>query len=144
GEANAILQPAEATGGQRSFRYVAPAAIILILVFGTMYLRDRARGGYRAVRLERATVAGLVLVMLLPSAAASQAARADRIRVLFLGDNGHHRPTERAKQILPALARNGIDLFYTAAREDLNDDELDRYHALVLYNNHLTVEPAQL
>ena len=26
GEANAILQPAEAAGGQRSFRYVAPAA----------------------------------------------------------------------------------------------------------------------
>ncbi|HEX7121560.1 MAG TPA: PVC-type heme-binding CxxCH protein [Gemmatimonadaceae bacterium] len=144
GEANAILQPAEATGGQRSFRYVAPAAIVLILVFGSLYLRDRARGGYRAVRLERATAAGLLLVALLPSVAVSQAPPADRIRVLFLGDNGHHRPTERAKQILPALARNGIDLFYTDAREDLNDEELDRYHALVLYNNHLTVEPDQL
>jgi fucose permease len=52
GEANAILQPAEALGGQKSFRYVAPAALILIAVFGAMYARDKRRGGYRAVRLE--------------------------------------------------------------------------------------------
>ena len=54
GEASAILQPAEAQGGQVSFRYVAPAALVLIVVFGTMYVLDRRRGGYRAVRLERA------------------------------------------------------------------------------------------
>jgi hypothetical protein len=53
GQANAILQPAEAMGGQKSFRYIAPAALVLILVFGTMYVNDRRRGGYRAVRLER-------------------------------------------------------------------------------------------
>jgi fucose permease len=53
GEAAAILQPAEAHGGQFSFRYVAPAALVLIVVFGTMYVNDRRRGGYRAVRLER-------------------------------------------------------------------------------------------
>ncbi|MBV9878970.1 MAG: hypothetical protein JO180_00660, partial [Gemmatirosa sp.] len=52
-EANAILQPAEALGGQRSFRYVAPAALALVVVFGAMYARDRRRGGYRAVRLAR-------------------------------------------------------------------------------------------
>ncbi len=52
-EANAILQPAEARGGQESFRYVAPAALILVAVFGTLYLNDRRRGGYRAERLER-------------------------------------------------------------------------------------------
>ena len=47
------LQPAEARGGQVSFRYVAPAAIVLVIVFGVMYVQDRRRGGYRAVRLER-------------------------------------------------------------------------------------------
>ena len=52
-EAGAILQPAEARGGQDSFRYVAPAALFLIAVFGTMYLNDRRRGGYRAERLHR-------------------------------------------------------------------------------------------
>ncbi len=43
----------EARGGQESFRYVAPAALVLVAVFGTMYLNDRRRGGYRAERLER-------------------------------------------------------------------------------------------
>jgi putative membrane-bound dehydrogenase-like protein len=175
GEANAILQPAEAAGGQRSFRYVAPAALVLVLVFGAMYLRDRSRGGYRAVRLERAAV-GVALLVGLPAATrvamaagwtddgrrgtgsrpgilhtapASSAMRptgqqAARLRVLFLGDNGHHRPTQRAQQLLPALARNGIDLFYTDNRDDLNDAELDRYHALVLYNNHVNVSDDQL
>ncbi|HSA56010.1 MAG TPA: PVC-type heme-binding CxxCH protein [Gemmatimonadaceae bacterium] len=142
-EANAILQPAEALGGQRSFRYVAPAAIVLIVVFGVMYARDRARGGYRAVKLERVTAA-VLLGILLPSGAEAQRAGPERLRVLFLGDNGHHRPADRAKELLPALARNGIDLFYTDSRDDLNDAELDRYHALVLYNNHIRVEPAQL
>jgi hypothetical protein len=54
GAARAILSPAEAYGGQKSFRYIAPAALILIAVFGTMYVNDRRKGGYRAVRLERA------------------------------------------------------------------------------------------
>jgi len=50
-EAGAILQPAEAYGGQMSFRYVAPGALILFVVFGIMYMGGRRRGGYRAVRL---------------------------------------------------------------------------------------------
>ena len=66
GEAQAILGPAEASGGQQSFRYVAPAALLLILVFGLMYAADRKRGGYRAVKLETATVA-VILAVLLPS-----------------------------------------------------------------------------
>jgi fucose permease len=53
GQANGIVQPAEAIGGQKSFRYVAPAALVLIAVFGAMYMNDRRRGGYRAERLER-------------------------------------------------------------------------------------------
>ena len=143
GEANGILQPAEASGGQQSFRYVAPGALLLILVFGVMYMRDRARGGYKAVKLER--IAALLVLMLFPGPEArGQRPEGQRLRVLFLGDNGHHRPTQRAQQILPALARNGIDLFYTDRLEDLNDTELDRYQALVLYNNHLNVGDAQL
>ncbi len=149
GEANSILQPAEAQGGQRSFRYVAPAALVLLLVFGVLYARDRARGGYRAVRLERAG-ATVALLMALPAGLVAQgqpqgAARpAERLRVLFLGDDGHHNPTKRAQQLLPPLARNGIDLFYTAERDDLNDEELDRYHTLVLYNNHASISRDQL
>ena len=150
GEANAILQPAEAAGGQRSFRYVAPAALLLILVFGVMYMRDRRLGGYRAVRLER-VMATLLFALVLPTTIGAQATRAPapganpgRLRVLFLGDNGHHQPTRRAKEILPVLAQNGIDLFYTESRDDLNDTELDRFDAVMLYNNHLTVSTPQI
>ena len=159
-EANGILQPAEASGGQQSFRYVAPGALLLILVFGVMYMRDRARGGYKAVKLERIAasllIAGAALALtgrgawglgLAESRVTSHESlrqTPQRLRVLFLGDNGHHRPTQRAQQILPALARNGIDLFYTDRLEDLTDSELDRYQALVLYNNHLNVGEAQL
>jgi fucose permease len=52
-EAGAILGPAEAYGGQVSFRYAAPLALVLVAIFGTLYWRDRRQGGYRAVRLER-------------------------------------------------------------------------------------------
>jgi putative membrane-bound dehydrogenase-like protein len=148
GEANGILQPAEAAGGKQSFRYVAPGALLLVLVFGVMYMRDRARGGYRAVKLERIAAALFLLASVSPEASGQRPdasrAEAQRLRVLFLGDNGHHRPTQRAQQILPALARNGIDLFYTDDVSDLNDAELDRYQALVLYNNHMNVGDAQL
>lgn len=145
GEAIAILQPAEAQGGQRSFRFVAPAALLLIVVFGTLYLRDRRRGGYRAVRLQRATSTALLMTLVAGTDVHAQASTsAARLRVLFLGDNGHHQPTRRAAQLLPALARNGIDLFYTDSRDDLNDAELDRYNAIILYNNHTTVTRPQL
>lgn len=144
-EANAILQPAEAAGGQRSFRYVAPAALLLVLVFGAMYLADRRRGGYRAARLGAAATA-LLLATLVPQSLVAQtpSPRAERLRVLFLGDNGHHQPTRRAKELLPVLANDGIDLFYTDSRDDLNDAELDRYHAVMLYNNHLSVSEPQI
>ena len=163
GEANAILQPAEASGGQQSFRYVAPGALVLILVFGVLYMRDRTKGGYKAVKLEKVAAVIGFLAVLIPSGSGQRAQGREvsaesrvtshespqqgtpqRLRVLFLGDNGHHRPTQRAQQILPALARNGIDLFYTDRVEDLNDHELDRYQALVLYNNHTTIGEGQL
>ena len=49
--AGALLSPAEAAGGQRTLFLISPIALILILVFGLMYLRDRSRGGYRVESL---------------------------------------------------------------------------------------------
>ncbi len=74
----------------------------------------------------------------------AQAPPADRLQVLFLGDDGHHEPHARAKSILPAFSGAGIDLFYTDDPADLRPDVLAPYHAIVLYNNHLTVTPEQL
>lgn len=50
-EAKAVLGPAENRGGQVAFRYVAPLSIILAIIFGILYFRDRAQGGYKVERL---------------------------------------------------------------------------------------------
>ena len=47
-EIKGVLGPADNYGGRMSFRYVAPFSIVIIIVFGVLYLRDRASGGYQA------------------------------------------------------------------------------------------------
>lgn len=51
GEAQALLGPAENYGGRISFRFVTPLCGILALLFGVLYLRDRAAGGYVVKRI---------------------------------------------------------------------------------------------
>ncbi len=51
GEAAAILNPADNYGGKTSFRKLAPIGIILIIVFGALFIRDRMTGGYKAEKL---------------------------------------------------------------------------------------------
>jgi len=43
GEADKLLSPAENHGGLISFRFVAPLSIILVVIFGVMYIQDRVR-----------------------------------------------------------------------------------------------------
>ncbi len=45
------LNPAELYGGRMSFRIVSGMAVILVLVFGSIYARDRMRGGYQAEKI---------------------------------------------------------------------------------------------
>jgi uncharacterized protein len=100
--------------------------------------------------VRRTIVASLALAVALATAALwlpapdAQALRADRVRVLFLGDNGLHRPFARAKELLPVLAQRGVDLFYTDDPEELTAERLADYHVLLLYNNHARVSDAQL
>ena len=100
--------------------------------------------GKLTARAARVLGALLLVAVLAPAEAQAQAKSGGRVKVLFLGDNGHHRPYERSKEVLPMLAQNGIDLFYTDEREDLSAAELDKYHVLMLYNNHTTVTQPQL
>ncbi len=51
-EAQALLNPADNYGGRQSFRTLAPYGLILVLVFGIMFVRDRMAGGYRPVKLQ--------------------------------------------------------------------------------------------
>jgi MFS family permease len=49
--AQAALTLAQTEAAPYAFRYVSAAAIVLIVVFGIIWLRDRARGGYQAERI---------------------------------------------------------------------------------------------
>jgi hypothetical protein len=49
--ARELLNPAENHGGRMTFRIVAMLSTILTAVFGALYLRDRARGGYKVEKL---------------------------------------------------------------------------------------------
>jgi len=50
-EAKGILDPADNFGGRMSFRWIAPFAIILVIIFGILYAKDRASGGYKAEKI---------------------------------------------------------------------------------------------
>jgi len=57
------------------------------------------------------------------------------IKVLFLGDSGHHKPAERFGQLQPVLAPRGIELIYTDKLSDLDPTVLAAYDALAVYAN---------
>src|SRR4051812_20782166 len=55
-----------------------------------------------------------------PAAASSSTVAPRRVKVLWLGDEGHHQPLVRCRQIFSELARRGIDLTYTDDVTSLN------------------------
>src|SRR5438128_1647372 len=65
------------------------------------------------------------------------------LAVLFLGDQGHHQPADRAAQLTPILAGRGIDVTYTEDLADLNPESLKKYDALLVYANIDRIEPTQ-
>ena len=71
------------------------------------------------------------------------ASAGERLPVLFLGDRGHHRPADRAAQLLPVMAGRGIDITYTEDPADLNPAHLARYRAVLLYANIGSLADAQ-
>ncbi len=77
-------------------------------------------------------------------AAAAPAADPPRLKVLFLGDNGHHQPAARFRQLQPVFAARNIELTYTDKLADLNPETLGKYDGLMIYANHERfTDPAQ-
>ncbi|HVK57282.1 MAG TPA: ThuA domain-containing protein, partial [Candidatus Kapabacteria bacterium] len=70
-------------------------------------------------------------------------AATSEMRVLFLGDNGHHRPADRFKQIQPVLSQRKIDLTYTDSLADLNRWKLAGFDAIAIFANHTQISPEQ-
>jgi putative membrane-bound dehydrogenase-like protein len=80
---------------------------------------------------------------LLASGRARGAEPAAPLRVLFLGDQGHHVPAQRAAQLIPVLATRGINVTYTEAMTDLNPETLAKYDVVMIYANTTRIEPDQ-
>jgi putative membrane-bound dehydrogenase-like protein len=89
---------------------------------------------HRPVRLLVAAIAAMV--------SAVAVAAEPPVRVLFLGDNGHHQPAARFAQLEPVLAPRGIELVYTDKVSDLDPTVLSACDALVVYANIDNLPPA--
>jgi putative membrane-bound dehydrogenase-like protein len=66
-----------------------------------------------------------------------------KIKILFLGDKGHHQPEARYRTLEPALAAHGIELTYTGSANSLNADTLAKYDGLMIYANIEKITPEQ-
>ncbi len=70
------------------------------------------------------------------------AAAAD-LRILFLGDAGHHQPKARFDQLKPVLSQRGIDVTYTDDLKQLELSNLKKYAGLIIYANTTELPAAQ-
>ncbi|MFG0334315.1 MAG: PVC-type heme-binding CxxCH protein, partial [Maioricimonas sp. JB049] len=68
---------------------------------------------------------------------------AEPLELLFLGDNGHHRPADRFAQLAPQLAERDIDLKYTDDPATLTPEILSEFDGLVIYSNLERITPDQ-
>lgn len=67
-----------------------------------------------------------------------------KIEVLFLGhDSEHHNSAEFMPLLASALAPEGINFTYTDNPDDLNEENLNKYDALMLYANHDEITSSQ-
>ena len=65
------------------------------------------------------------------------------LKLLFLGDRGHHQPAARFKELQPVIAGRKIELVYTENVGDLNAQTLGKYDGLVLFANIDEIKPEQ-
>src|SRR5262249_17907004 len=85
----------------------------------------------------------VVFLLLLSLTALAAQEPAKPLKILFLGDNGHHRPAERFRQLQPILAKRGIDLTYTDKADALDAKLLATYDGLLVYANTTKITPEQ-
>ena len=82
------------------------------------------------------------VALLLVLTANSHANAAD-LKLLFMGDNGHHRPVDMFHEIAPVLEKRGIEMKYTDRMEDLTAETLADFDGLVLYANIDRIDDSQ-
>lgn len=85
----------------------------------------------------RVIVAGLLLIV-------TQSVQGADLKLLFLGDNGHHRPGDRAAQLVPVMADRGIEVRYTDdVATALSAETLTQFDGLIVYANIDRIEDDQ-
>ncbi len=75
--------------------------------------------------------------------AKTETAKPRRLEVLFLGDDGPHKPIEFVPVLMEAMGSKGINFTYTDRSTDLNPQTLGKYDALLLYADSVALSPAQ-
>ncbi len=65
------------------------------------------------------------------------------LKILFLGDDGPHRPAERFRQLQVALASRGIQCTYADSPDVLRPQVLANYDGLIIYANIDEITPEQ-
>ena len=65
------------------------------------------------------------------------------LKLLFLGDRGHHRPADRARQFIPVMAQRGLAITYTEDIGELNAERLKQFDGLIVYANIDAIALAQ-
>ena len=94
----------------------------------------------------RAFVSLLCLLGFLAVFHAEQTARAadsKPLKLLYLGDNGHHQPRARFGQLQPVMKARGIELEYTDVVGDLNAEKLAKFDGVLLFANIDKIEDDQ-
>ncbi len=89
----------------------------------------------------RRLLAALAIVLAPSLTIAAESAKP--LTVLFLGDRGHHLPSDRVAQLIPVMAGRGIAITYTEKMSDLNPTTLAKYDVLLVYANTDTIAPDQ-
>ena len=93
-----------------------------------------------SIRSALRSLCGLVALAIL---ATSIQAAPPRLKLLFLGDSGHHQPAVRFKQLQPVMKARRIELVYSDVVADLNPATLKNYDGIVLYANIDRIEDDQ-
>ncbi|PHR98724.1 MAG: glycosyl hydrolase [Blastopirellula sp.] len=65
------------------------------------------------------------------------------LNLIFLGDKGHHKPADRAAQLIPVMQKQGINIEYTEDLNVLSDARLAKYDGLIIYANIAKISPEQ-
>ena len=63
----------------------------------------------------------------------------EKLHVLFLGDDGHHQPLNRLKQVIEYFTSRGIYIHYTEQQDEINFSNLKHFDVLMLYGNFAAV-----